>query len=76
MKYDCVRELNPIIGQKPTPAKMFAIKTAIMIPAIEYDLKRNQLTKKSIRSVNGFMAIVVANNHNVMNKAKRYCTKK
>tara|TARA_B100002019_G_scaffold281402_1_gene285402 strand:+ start:616 stop:882 length:267 start_codon:yes stop_codon:yes gene_type:complete len=76
LKYDCVRELNPIIGEKPTIPKMFAIKASLLTPAIQHDLRNNQLTKKSIRSVNGFMALVVANNHNTIQRAQKYCTKK
>ena len=76
LKYNCVRELNPIIGERPTIPKMFALKSLILIPAIEHDIKNGQLTQKVIRSANGFMAIVIANNHNTIKRAQKYCTKK
>jgi hypothetical protein len=76
LKYDCVRELNPIIGERPTIPRMIAIKTTLLIPAIEHDRKNNRLTQNNIRSVNGFMTLVVLSNLDVMNRAKKYCIKK
>ena len=43
LKYDCVKELNPIVGERPSVQKMFFVKTVILTPAIEYDLKREVL---------------------------------
>ena len=75
MKYDCVSELNPIIGERPTIPRMIATKTILLAPAIERDYTNDQLTQKSIRSVNGFMAFVVGNNYNVLQRAQKYCNK-
>ena len=75
MKYDCVRELNPIIGERPTIPRMIATKTILLVPAIEHDYNNDQLTQKSIRGVNGFMAFVIGNNYNVLQRAQKYCNK-
>ena len=76
LKYDCVRELNPIIGEQPTIPTMLTVKTLILIPAIENDYTNGKLTQKSIRSVNGFMSLVVGNNYNTLRRAQKYCIKK
>ena len=76
LRYNCVRELNPIIGERPTISKMLAVKSMVLIPAIEHDIKNGKLTQKTMRSVNGFMALVVANNYNTLQRAQKYCTKK
>jgi len=54
---------------------MIATKTILLAPAIERDYTNDQLTQKSIRSVNGFMAFVVGNNYNVLQRAQKYCNK-
>ena len=76
LKYDCVEEANPVFGKSPTVNDMFLYKVAILIPAIEYDRKNGHLNKASIQGTNTFMTFVIANNLNVIHKAKRYCKKR
>jgi len=76
MKYDCVREANPIYGEKPSESRLIWTKVALITPAVEYDLKRGNLTKRSMQSMNNIMLLVLYNNYHVVNKAKRYCTKR
>ena len=76
LKWDCVRELNPIAGERPSVQKMFAIKTVVLAPAIEYDLKREALTPKVMDEINFLMALVVGNNYNVWRSAEKRCSKR
>ena len=76
LKYDCVRELNPIVGERPSVAKMFFVKTVILTPAIEYDLKREVLTSQDMDQMNFLMALVVGNNYNVWRNADKKCVKR
>ena len=76
LKYDCVRELNPIVGERPSVAKMFFVKTVILTPAIEYDLKREVLSSQDMDEINFLMALVVGNNYNVWRRADRRCIKR
>ena len=76
LKWDCVRELNPIAGERPSVHKMFAIKTVVLAPAIEYDLKREALTPKVMDEINFLMALVVGNNYNVWRSAEKRCSKR
>ena len=76
LQYDCVRELNPIMGDAPTVAKMFAVKTLVLIPAIEADINHERLTRKTMRQVNTMMVMVITNNNTVRNRAKNNCQKR
>ena len=76
LKYDCVSELNPIIGEQPTIPRMMFVKWALLHPAIEFDRRNGNLTSSTMRQTNTFMALVVGNNMHVIQKADRYCQKK
>ena len=76
LKYDCVEEANPIFGIRPTVSDMFLYKAAILTPAFEYDRRNGHLNKASLRGTNTFMTFVIANNLNVIHKAKKTCKKR
>jgi hypothetical protein len=68
--------MNPIVGESPSVARMFAIKTAILIPAIEVDRRNNEITEDTFHEMNFLMSIVVANNFDQVKHAKKYCNKR
>tara|TARA_B100000614_G_C14159475_1_gene332094 strand:+ start:127 stop:405 length:279 start_codon:yes stop_codon:yes gene_type:complete len=76
LKYNCVREMNPILGESPSIMKMSAVKTLVLIPTIESDINREVLTQKTMRQVNSMMFMVIVNNNAVRNRAKRDCIRK
>ena len=76
LKWDCVRELNPIAGERPSVQKMFAIKTIVLAPAIKSDLKREALSPQVMDEINFLMALVVGNNYNVWRNAEKRCSKR
>ena len=76
LKYDCVYEMNPIAGEKPSVPQMFLVKTLILLPAIESDIQRQTLEPKTIDNINFLMALVVGNNYNVWHGAEQRCTKR
>ena len=73
LKYNCVRELNPLIGEQPSLQTMIITKTAILVPAFNYDLKRGRLTNRAFDSMNSLMTLVVVNNIKVVKRAQKYC---
>ena len=75
LKYDCVYETNPIFGERPSIMKMGATKTIILAPAIKYDLGRGTLSESDMNQMNMLMSLVVGNNYNVYQNAKRNCYK-
>jgi len=76
LKYDCVREINPLMGESPSVGKMLFTKAAILTPALQYDYNNGSLSPKIMNDMNFLMSIVVANNYHVLQDAKRYCVKK
>jgi hypothetical protein len=68
--------MNPLVGESPSVGKMFAVKTAILLPAIEIDRRNNQLSSDTFDWMNILMGLVIANNINAENKAKKYCKKR
>ena len=76
LKYDCVRELNPIAGERPSVPKMFAIKTIVLWPAISSDIQRQAIDPKTMDEINFLMALVAGNNYNVWHRAQRNCKKR
>ena len=75
LQYNCVKELNPILGESPTVPQMFVFKTALLVPAIESDRKRGKLTPQLFNELNFVMSVVIANNLDVLSEAKESCRK-
>ena len=73
LKYNCVYEMNPVIGEQPSVPQMFLVKALVLLPAIESDIKRQALEPKTVDSINFLMALVVGNNYNVWHKAEKNC---
>ena len=75
LKYDCVYELNPIVGESPSVDRMVLTKATILIPALHLDIRRGNLNDRVFDELNFLMAMVVLNNYGVYKKAKRNCNK-
>lgn len=75
LKYDCVRELNPIIGERPSVSDMVFTKSVLLIPSIQYDLRKGNISSKTVKGINGFMLIVVGNNYKVWHDSEKNCKK-
>lgn len=73
LKYNCVKETNPLLGESPSVSEMFVVKTAILLPTIGNEKTNNTLTKQTLVDINFLMTMVVANNLHVIGKAKKYC---
>ena len=69
-------ETNPLLGETPSVPKMFALKTIILVPAIETDRRNHNLSPKVMNEMNLLMSIVIANNIEVLQESKKYCNKR
>ena len=76
LKYNCIKEANPIFGKTPSESQLIWTKIALITPAVEYDLKQGNLTKRSLQTKNNIMFLVLYNNYYVINKAKNNCSKR
>ena len=75
LKYSCVKELNPFLGESPSVPQMFLFKTAVLMPAINADIEKERLTPKTFNQMNFLMLMVIGNNVDVLNDAKERCRK-
>jgi len=75
LKYDCVKELNPFLGESPSVPKMFAFKIAVLVPAIEADIKNERVSPQLFNEMNFLMSMVIASNLDVLKDAKEMCRK-
>lgn len=75
LKYNCIQESNPLLGDRPTISRMITHKTIFLSP---YWLLQNEgiFTRKDITFVNGIGTAVVFNNFRLLEKAKERCTKR
>lgn len=69
-------ETNPLLGETPSVPKMFAVKTIILVPAIETDRRNHNLSPKVMNEMNLLMSIVIANNIEVLQESKEICKKR
>tara|TARA_B100000900_G_C20032548_1_gene494561 strand:+ start:186 stop:503 length:318 start_codon:yes stop_codon:yes gene_type:complete len=76
LQYNCVKELNPFLGERPSVAKMFVVKTAVLWPAVETEIRKQSLSSNNMDNINLMMTVVVGNNYHVLEKSKRYCTRR
>ena len=75
LKYDCIKEGNPLLPEVPSIGRMVTHKTVFLSP---YWLLQNEeiFTKRDINVVNTLGATVVYNNFRLLDKAKRRCIKR
>jgi len=75
MKYDCIKEINPLYTERPGDTRIIATKTLLLAPALLYNDGYKKVTPEELDSTNMVYMFVVANNFRLLNDAKRNCNK-
>lgn len=75
LKYDCIKEINPLFTESPSDARIVATKGVLLLPGLLYNDYWKTVTPEELDSSNMIYSIVVANNFRLLNKAKRDCNK-
>lgn len=75
IKYDCVRELNPLLPKKPTIEQMVFLKASIIIPTYTTVHNAVTITDLDLMAPIILTGAVVINNFNVEKNAKNKCNK-
>ena len=75
MKYDCIKEINPLYTERPGDTRIIATKTFLLAPALLYNDGYKKVTPEELDSTNMVYMFVVANNFRLLNDAKRNCNK-
>jgi hypothetical protein len=75
LEYDCVEELNPILGKSPNVQDVIGLKVVLLVPALWYTNKYETITDHDLGLMNYMMTSVVVNNIDVLSEAKDTCDK-
>ena len=75
LKYDCVREANPLLGERPGVVRMVTHKTVFLSPI--WMLQHEGIwTRQDLKWVNTAGTIVLYNNYKVWDRAHKRCTRR
>lgn len=75
LKYDCVREANPLLGERPGIVRMVTHKTIFLSPI--WMLQHEGIwTKQDLDWVNTAGTLVIYNNYKVWDRAHQRCTRR
>ena len=72
MQWDCVKELNPLLPQRPSAFRVIIHKSVFLWPLVQMDLL-TPLTDEELWPATMITAGVVASNFRVIQRAKRNC---
>ena len=75
LQYNCVEELNPILGKSPNVQDVIGLKVVLLVPALWYTNKYETITDRDLGLMNYMMTSVVVNNIDVLSEAKDTCDK-
>ena len=75
LQYDCIREGNPLLGDRPTVPHMITHKTVFLAP-IWMLQDEGIYTRNEINFYNTMAGLVVYNNFRLLEKAKARCIKR
>lgn len=75
LQYNCIEELNPILGKSPNVQDVIGLKVVLLVPALWYTNKSETITDRDLSLMNYMMTSVVANNFDVLSEAKDTCRK-
>lgn len=73
MKYDCVKEVNPLFTENPSDARLVLTKSLLLLPGLLYNDYWTEVTPEELDDTNMLYAAVVGNNFRLLNEAKRHC---
>jgi len=75
LKYTCIKEGNPLLGDRPTVPHMITHKTVFLAPI--WILQNEGIyTKRELNIYNTMAGLVVYNNFRLLEKAKARCIKR
>ena len=75
LKYDCIKEVNPLFTESPNTSRIIFTKSFLLIPGLVYDDYWKAVTPNELDDTNMFYAAVVGNNFRLLHKAKQNCNK-
>jgi hypothetical protein len=75
VKYDCVKEVNPLYTEYPSSTRIVLTKSVLLLPGLLYNDYYKTVSPEELNDTNMLYSIVVANNFRLLNQAKDSCNK-
>ena len=75
LQYDCVSEMNPLLGSRPSVTDMVILKSSVLIPSYGYIHKKYTITNRDLLVPIILTAWTVDNNISVIGRAEKKCNK-
>ena len=75
LKYDCIKEVNPLFTESPSNTRLVLTKSFLLLPGLLYNDYWTEVTPEELDNTNMLYAAVVGNNFRLLNKAKQECNK-
>ena len=75
LKYDCVKEINPLYTERPSDFRIVVTKSFLILPGLLYDDYWKEVTPNELNNTNMIYSVVVANNFRLLKQAKQECRK-
>jgi hypothetical protein len=73
LRYNCVEELNPLLGKSPSLEDIIFLKLILLGPTLYQQW--DDIQNKDLYAPNFLMAHVIANNYDVWSTARKNCTR-
>ena len=75
LKYDCVKEINPLFTENPSDARLVLTKGFLLLPGLLHNDYWKEVTPNELNNTNMIYSVVVANNFRLLKQAKQECRK-
>lgn len=75
LKYDCVKEINPLFTERPSNTRVVLTKSVLLLPGLLYNDYYKTVSPEELNDTNMLYSVVVANNFRLLNQAKDSCNK-
>ena len=75
LKYDCVKEINPLFTENPSDARLLLTKGFLLLPGLLHNDYWKEVTPNELNNTNMIYSVVVANNFRLLKQAKQECRK-
>ena len=75
LKYDCIKEVNPLFTETPSDTRLILTKSVLLLPSLLYNDGYKNVTPEELDTSNALYLFVVANNFKLLNDAKHNCNK-
>tara|TARA_R110001592_G_scaffold1805_1_gene10702 strand:+ start:1827 stop:2291 length:465 start_codon:yes stop_codon:yes gene_type:complete len=75
LKYDCIKEINPLFTENPSTTRLVVTKTLFLTPVLLHNEEYKNISHDSLNNTNVLYMFVVANNYRLLTDAKQNCNK-